>query len=363
MDFVNASSLVAGWTLGFARDGRELVVVVVKATFDIPSNGDAPALAGEQVPLTQADEFTGEPGVSAPLRETDYAHRKPTCDVLLNGTAYAPSQQPERHISVGLSVASLVKTFAVVGDRMWRRGVLGVQATGPQTFVTMPLSYNNAFGGIDHGKRDPSKIITYLDNPVGRGYSVTKENVDGLRLPNTEEIGRTIDDPAGTYRPMAFGAVGRSWRPRSAFAGTYDQQWVRNRAPFWPDDFDERYFQAAPSDQQVPFLKGGERVVLHNLTPDGRAAFVLPPLTMRVLFIPQRGADREVEAPVDTLFLEPDLGRFTTTWRAAVPMRRSCFDLKRVVVGNTAGWRRAQQTDKPYYKGLAELVRARRGLS
>jgi hypothetical protein len=162
---------------------------------------------------------------------------------------------------------------------------------------------------------------------------------------------------------MSFGPVGRNWQSRVKFAGTYDAAWVQSRAPFWPDDFDYQYFQAAPVDQRVPFLTGGESVVMHNLTPDGHVEFALPKLDMAVLMIPHRGADREISAQVDTLLLEPDLGLFTITWRASVAMRKSCFDLKRVVVGKVAGWRRAQSADKPYYKGLAELARARRGLS
>jgi hypothetical protein len=67
MEFVNESGLQAGWTLGFERDGRELLVVAVKATYALPANGEEAVLAEEQAKLTEADEFTGEPGFSAPL--------------------------------------------------------------------------------------------------------------------------------------------------------------------------------------------------------------------------------------------------------------------------------------------------------
>ena len=90
MDFVNKTGVQPGWTMGFERDGRELLIVAVKATFVIPESPDVePRLAEEQVPLVKADTFTGEPGYSAPVYESDYAHRKPRCDVLLNGCAYA----------------------------------------------------------------------------------------------------------------------------------------------------------------------------------------------------------------------------------------------------------------------------------
>src|SRR5207244_419483 len=39
MDFQNKTKLKAGWTMGFDRDGRELVIIAVKATFAFPQPG------------------------------------------------------------------------------------------------------------------------------------------------------------------------------------------------------------------------------------------------------------------------------------------------------------------------------------
>src|SRR5437899_5984311 len=122
MDFVNKTKMKAGWTMGFDRDGRELVIVAVKATFAIPQPGQEEKLAEEQAPLVEADVFTGEPGFSAPLYETDYAHRKPHCDVLLNGSAYAPGGKPTERTTVSLQIGSMTKSFDVVGNRVWQAG-------------------------------------------------------------------------------------------------------------------------------------------------------------------------------------------------------------------------------------------------
>jgi hypothetical protein len=363
MDFVNQSKVAAGWTMGFERDGRELIVVAIKATFVMPKDGREPELAEDQAKLIEADEFLGEPGLSAPRYETDYAHRKPFCDVLINGSAYAPDGKATRQVGVGVRVGSMVKTFAVTGNRVWRGGMVGVSASTPEPFESMPISYNNAFGGVDERKGDPSSIKTYLQNPIGRGYSHYKKDLDGKPLPNTEEIGKPIEDPNGRYRPMSFGPIGRNWQPRVHFAGTYDQKWLDHRAPFWPDDFDDRYFQAAPPDQQIPYPTGGEDVVLKNLTTDGHVHFKLPTLMMPVLIISHRGPPQEIEAMIDTMIIEPDLGRFSLTWRVSYALRKSCFDLMRVVAGKTSKeWFGRQRFGrKPYYKNLAEMIRAKAG--
>jgi hypothetical protein len=359
MEFVNETGVAAGWTMGFERSGRELLVVAVKATFVIPQESCAPQLSGEQVPLTEADTFTGEPGLSSPVYESDYAHHRPRCDVLINGSAYAPPGKLVRCTEVGIRVGSMMKVLAVVGNRVWQSSLRGNRASDPEPFDVMPISYDNAFGGVDRSRRDPTKLMTFLENPVGRGFSHYKEEIDGKPLPNTEEVNRAVSDPSGLYRPMALGPIGRNWRPRVQYVGTFDQQWFDDRSPFWPDDFDYQYFQAAPPDQQVPYLCGGEDVVLRNLTPSGRVAFKIPTMSMPVWLMPHRGWLRRVDAKIDTLVLEPDLGRFTLTWRATVPMRRSCFDLRQVIAGQKSeAWQRSERYgDKPYFKGINELVR------
>jgi hypothetical protein len=363
MEFVNETKVAAGWTMGFDRDGRELIIVAIKATFRIPVDGGKPPLAEKQRSLIEADQFTGEPGFSAPLYESDYAHRRPMCDVLLNGSAYAPAGERAVRLTVGFRVGPLAKIFGVVGNRAWDKGVFGIGASDPQPFEVMPISYDNAFGGVERSKTEPEKVRTFLSNPVGRGYSHSKEGVDGQPLPNTEELAKPVTNPSGAYQPMSLGPIGRNWRPRAGFAGTYDQYWLHNQAPFWPKDFDYHYFQSAPPDQQIPYPSGGEQVVLKNLTPDGTASFTLPTVSMPVWFLPHRGKDTRVDSVIDTIVIEPDLGIFTMTWRAMLPMRRSCFDMKQVIAGEMSeAWQRMRKYgSKPYYKGLSELVHARRG--
>ena len=119
MELVNATGMVAGYTMGLDPNGRERIVVVIKGTFAISEGGGDLLLADEQRPLVMADEFYGEPGLSAMQRESDFAPMKPHCDVLLLGSAHAPGGRPVDRVSVGLRVGSFVKGFDVVGDRVW----------------------------------------------------------------------------------------------------------------------------------------------------------------------------------------------------------------------------------------------------
>ena len=181
MDFVNETKVAAGWTMGFEPDGRELLIVAIKATFELVHDQSEPKLAREQLKLTEADEFMGEPGYSAPLYESDYAHRKTFCDVLLNGSAYAPRGRKEKQVTVGIKIGSMAKSFVVTGNRVWTKRIWGVAPSEPEPFDVMPICYGNAFGGVDNSQNEPSKIKTFLENPAGLGYSYSKKDLDGER--------------------------------------------------------------------------------------------------------------------------------------------------------------------------------------
>src|SRR6185312_23502 len=234
--------MAAGYTLGREPSGAERLVVAVKGTFTLPTHGEEPTLAEEQVPLTDADKFTGEPGLSAVTAECDWAPMKPRCDILLNGSAYAPGGKPAQRVQVGIKV--------------------------------------------DNWHPDPTQHRTYLPNPVGRGYHRLLEPylVDNTPMPNTEESNAPVTTPNGDYRPMSFGVIGRNFLARYPLAGTYDQNWQDNVFPFLPADFNAAYFQSVPPDQQVEKIVGGEPVILLNLTSDGRRDFRLPAVETPVVF-------------------------------------------------------------------------------
>jgi hypothetical protein len=362
MELVNTTEFPAGMTVGFRKDGRELVVVAIKGTFTFEANGDGPSLAAEQEPLTEADKSNGEPGVSSILYETDYAHHKPFCDVLVNGCAHAPAGGAVRSIEVGLEVGPIRKRFRTVGHRYWERGLISGLMTEPEPFTSMPISYDCAFGGAD-ASDDNSKIMTYAHNPVGIGYyPLTRGRATGRnKLPNTEEIGKSVSDTNSSYRPMSFGTVGRNFKSRIAFAGSYDDQWLRRRAPLFPEDFDPRYFQAAPTDQQMPYPGGGEDIVLESLTPNRYVTFKLPTVTMPVVVLPHNAREWNISAVVDTILIEPARLRFMLTWRATIPVRKNCFELRQIVVGQGRKRQVAISDNKPHYASIAAYIRAKKG--
>ena len=352
MELINSTRMLAGYTMGMEPSGRELLVVVVKGTFRIPTEPGAPLrLQEEQVPLVMSDVFYGEPGLSAPKYEVDFAPRKQRCDILLNGSAYAPGGRPASRVEVAAQIGNWSKSFAVVGDRVWEAAGPGIGMSSPIPFTTMPISYDRAFGGTDIAHEDPGKHAAYMANPSGRGFhkQLAEEWVHGTPLPNTEELNQPVNWVDGNFKPMSFGVIGRHWEPRLKYAGSYNQHWRDTEFPFLPSDFDEQYYQAAPLDQQLPLPPGEQLVSLRNLTPDGTRDFVLPDLAAPICVFPKKGPAEHLTAHVDTILIEPDAERVMLTWRLARPLRRNLFEIAQVLVGKKGKewWQRREELASP----------------
>ena len=351
MELINATRMTTGYTMGLEPSGRELLVVVIKGTFVLPRPGEPVRLADAQLPLVLADTFAGEPGFSAPVLEVDFAPRKRGCDVLLTGHARAPEGRQVTRLRCGVRVGPMAKAFNVVGDRVWQAGVTGITASAPQHFTEMPVSYDRAYGGADRHPEDPAEHDAYLPNPVGRGWHKHLKNawVDSATLPNTEAIGQPVKSPDGKYAPMALGPLGRGWPQRARYAGTYDERWLKDDFPFLPKDFDERYYQAAPEDQQIPHPKAPLDVELQGFTADGLRRFTLPYFEAPVHVFPKRGEREDHVATLDTIVFEPDAERFTMTWRVARPLKKSMHEIAQVLVGRKGRewWQQREQVAFP----------------
>lgn len=367
MELINKTRLEASYTTSTDKTGREWLVVVAKGTYGIPDHRDhEPRLLEQQLPLVTADVFLGEPAESPALYENDFALHKPRCDVLLNGHCHAPNGQPATQVSVALKIGSLVKAFNVIGPRVYEAGAYTCSVGKPAPFTRIPVSYAQAFGGVDRTPADATRHTWYPWNHTGVGFHPGAElaQLHGLPLPNSEELDTPVTDPEGDYRPMAFGPVGRAWQQRIRWAGTYDQAWLDQQFPFLPEDFDLRYFQCAPEDQQIDYPQGAEEVALLNLDARGRSAFRLPThLQLAVLVVFHDDHARETAAVVDTILIEPDAQRLALTWRASSPLGRNIREVAKVIVGQRlerfeqarAHERRMQ--GKQHFKSLDLLIR------
>lgn len=294
--------------------GVETVYAVVKATFVL---GASPILAEEQVPITLEAVHHGEPAESSIKVPSDVSLEKPGTDVVLVGHAYGPGGRPVQYVDVTVSVGPLRRVVRAFGDRSWTSDGVGYRATAPEPFEAMPLVWERAYGGVDMVGGEP---CTETRNPVGRGFrdEEGERELEGLALPNLEDPYQPITSWKQRPEPACFAPVAPHWEPRRTYAGTYDEEWQRTRAPYLPTDFDPRFFHIAPRGLAAQgFLQGGEPVVIEGASPHGTLAFELPRVAVRTVYRLD-GEPVERAARLDTVILEPDEGRLLLVWRSAL---------------------------------------------
>ncbi|MEA3546613.1 MAG: DUF2169 domain-containing protein [Thermodesulfobacteriota bacterium] len=313
------------------KNGAEVWLVAVRGTFSIFPDGTV-EIAEKQGDVCMAPEYCGEPGKSSLLYESDLFHTKPQTDVILHGHAYAPGGKYATQVDVAIKVGNISKSLRVFGDRYWEKGFLGMKMTRPKPFGKMPIVYERAFGGWDQKSDNPKKHSWEPRNPIGTGFAVEAKHLEGQKLPNVEYPKSLISSWKQRPSPAGFGPVAGNWQPRLQLAGTYDKKWEEERLPLLPDDFDERYYQCSPPDQQVPgYLHGGELAELFNLTPHGYLKFRLP--IVKLHFDTHFGSEFiSHTANLHTVIIEPDHPRLIMVWHTMLPCHFKVLKLETTTV-------------------------------
>ena len=121
--------------------------------------------------------------------------------------------------------------------------------------------------------------------------------------------------------PAGLSALHRSWAPRLAKAGTYDEQWLENRHPNLPKDFDFGYWNCAPEDQQIdyPDLTKPHTLLVNNLTEGGGQQLILLP-RHRAFVLASIDYEHQVKPmSLDTLIFNTDNMSLKLVWRLFLP--------------------------------------------
>ena len=314
MEIINESPFEMAYIPGRLPFPGHSLTLIVKGTFDL-SPGKTAVPAEEQLHPT-GDEFykEDEEMLGGPRYSSDFAYFKPAADLLLTGKCHAPAGEQCLARQVSFQVGNHAKTLMVTGDRTWKRGLLGSTPSAPAPFTAIDLKYQNSFGGPG-----------YAENPVGKGFGKqVAENGKKIRpLPNITHP-KDILHTAGTrLAPTGFGPLGQMWKQRRAYLGTYKGKYLKENWPWFPVDFDWRYFNAAPADMQVSgYLAGDEKLNFTNLHPEhGQYEANLPGLRIRC-FVNRRMAPdpasltfKEVNMRPDTLWVDMDSETLVLVWR------------------------------------------------
>ncbi len=331
LEIANHTPFPAAIAPSMDKTGLDWAHVSVKGTFGL-GPGALP-VSPEQVPIWEGDQHWADPALTSIRYASDLGPAKTGTDVALLGHAY-PKGGRGNVVDVGLQIATLRKILRVYGDRQWLKAAMAWIASKPLDFERIPLVWERAYGGRDESNPDAAKQAFEPRNPVGTGFadSGAKDRLEGLALPNLEDINHLITGWKSRPPPACFGFVAPSWAGRMELTGTYDEAWEKKRLPHLPEDFDERFHNAAiPELVARPHLVGGERVTVAGATPDGHLAFELPKVRLGVTaWI--RGKESASVPVLDMVVIEPDEKRVSLTWRASFPCPRQFLQIEAVRV-------------------------------
>lgn len=305
--------------------GIDSLYTLVKATFNIGSNW---TLSDVQLPIQHADQYVGEPGESSVIIPSDIHTGKACTDILMIGNAMSLGGNQVYRMSTSLQVGGIQKQILVTGDREWNDG----RITSPMPFSQMPLCFERAFGGT---AVDAGKIISADNrNPIGVGFfdRKIKRNIQGQPLPNLEYIGDEIITASDLIAPACYGPVSPNWEPRSNYCGTYDDEWTSTRAPYLPKDYDVKFMNSAPADQQYNgFLVGGEQVTIKGMHPNGDINFALPEIKLRCR-VRKNGQDFTPPFFLETLILNPNQLQLSMVWRSSLECDKHMLKIDEIAI-------------------------------
>jgi uncharacterized protein YjbI with pentapeptide repeats len=278
----------ASWVFKTARLGDGMVLVVC-TSMSLPHGPP-----GQRAAKAQPSRYLEAP-------------RKTAGDFLVSGHAWANPARPG--IRVVIELDGYRKELAVFGDRFWQRGPTGLAASAPQTFTKIPITYEHAFGGEG-----------YMRNPRGIGCGSGER---GRRIPNVVRLSQPTPRPDEQAEAAGFGPIDPSWQPRVRMLGTYDDAWVADRWPGPPADFDPRYWNEAPADQQFPgYFRGDEQLAFENMHPEhARLLMRLPGRRPRAFAAMSDGKFREVHLVLDTIAVDLDAELTELVWRGDISVR------------------------------------------
>lgn len=305
-------------------DDTEVGVAVAKACFVLSADGSQPQNPPPELVLT--DEFAGDPGHSALIREQDIAPFKPKTDLILRGTARSFEAKPRRDWAVGVAIPDVLSySFHVRGPSLWRQHMRRWQLMQPDAVTEVPLTYALAYGGQC---QVGDEALFFESNPAGLGFmtKAAAAEIDQWSAPQIGLLGEFI--AADPFAPMAvhgFMPIAKAWMPRRSQAGTFDKTWEQDRHPRMPLDYDLAFWNAAPLRMQIePYLQGDEEIAVTGVSHKRDVVHLRLPGAKLAL----RSADTGQTLPMqlDTVDIEIETidagyASITLLWRALVKDR------------------------------------------
>jgi len=298
---VDAAPRAAVGIRPFVVDGELRLAVIVKIGLDLQQ---AAASIIEPPPITLSEVYEDDHVFGNLVEASDLALRKSACDVTLIADARSLGDRPASVLPVRLAIYR--------GSVPLLNKVVVAMSATPEGISVVPLTYRHTFGGLD-----------IAANPIGSRAPMVQLARDAQQ------------------RPACFAPIPSGWPIRRDRFDKTARGTLASAIPVIRGEVDWGYFQSAPADQTIPFLLGGEWMLVDGVSAtQPRVQTQLPSFGARAVIVQRGGATTEVPLQWDTLAIDGRALRASAVLRGDVasplPIARST-DLAVVVRFDVAG--------------------------
>ncbi len=262
---------------------------------------------GTLVPADDPMPIIGDPlETSFGILNGDIFLRKDGADLCVLGSVRRKRKQAQLAITV--ACGDFRHTLRVSGDRAWlpTADKKRLVPSAPLAFEELDLSYRAAYGGV---ARADGLEVPNPDNPVGRGYYLSRDEAVGKLLPNIESAAAPpIGDWEDRRAPAGWGPYFMSWGLRASDAVAVDPETgaVASISP--------KLFNNAHPELVLRRIDPGTRIVIDGAR-DQPWGFDVPARLGRVSVVVGTRAF-EVTSQIDGVFVWLDGDRVVITQRA-----------------------------------------------
>lgn len=272
--------------------------LVARVTYDI--------IGGKAVPSPSQDWPITAGALDTPYGQlpSDHIYRRGGVDLFVFGSAKAPNGQPVKRMEVRVLLPGKIDhRVAIIGDRVWESGFLGLGFSEPKPFTEMPLTLSNAYGGTDEWDNLP---VPYPTNPAGKGFIWSKATAAGKPLPNIENPQQLVTK--WTDKPLPVGVVPIQICERRV------KKAVEYNSAGKITKLDPMFFNSAFLEMIAPDVQPGEKITIFGVQEKGPFELQVPAhaLSANLLF-----GDKIHHRPlrIDQIGMEPSKNRVFITYR------------------------------------------------
>lgn len=310
MELRNKTDLQAGWLNTSLDDLYQLGAAIGRACYRLNGSDLVPA-ADVEWPVDGAGgpSSFGEMPPDSPFMPGGF-------DVMVVGECVQPGGEAGESAAVELRIGrGFHRRIDVFGDRVWVEVGTGLVPSRPAPFVSMPLTWDRAFGGT-------AKVETgefpWPENPEGRGFFGTAEAALGGALPNLEDPSDRVRGWDQRVTPWCWGPYPSDGSLRSTSSVDVDPEDPIGITRLKPTLFNQAHPNMVIPASDTP--SPGDLVEVHNMSSSGVVRFALPAAAYH---LHTQLEDRNYLFPMvmDQLLMNPTEGLVAFSYRAVVKYR------------------------------------------